>query len=243
MGPKIASDVKGRSKNMITIETKLEIIKKYEEGMRIVTLANMYGQKEIAGDTLTQSVILHKASAIFAHLVKAQRDGRGEGTSQQAPQEFKASHGWFDQFRKRTGIHSVIRHGEAASSDKKAAEEFLKKLENVIPREGYIPQQVFNCDETSPFRKKMPRRIYITAEERKLPGHKPIKDTLTLAFCANASGDLKITLLLVYYSENPRAFKTQNITKERLSPMDQQVIDNFKKLYTKHLFRKMLRSD
>lgn len=366
MGPKIASDVKGRSKKMITMETKLEIIKKYEEGTRIVTLAREYGrnqstigtiiknkeaikasksskgmtilasgrtsindemerllllwikEKEIAGDTLTQSVISHKASAIFADLVEAQRDGGDEGTSQQAPPEFKASHGWFDRFRRRTGIHSVVRHGEAASSDKKAADEFLKKFEELISREGYIPQQVFNCDETGLFWKKMPRRTYITAEEKKLPGHKPMKDRLTLAFCANASGDLKIKPLLVYHSENPRAFKAQNITKDRLSvlwrsngkawvtrtifiewvnvcfgpavkkyleennlplkcllvldnapahppgleanihpdfsfikvlylppnttpllqPMDQQVIANFKKLYTKHLFRR-----
>ncbi|XP_068209148.1 tigger transposable element-derived protein 1-like [Palaemon carinicauda] len=220
---------------MITMETKLEIITKYEEGMRIITHANTYGRnlstirtiiknkeaiktkKEIAGDTLTQSVISHKASAIFADLVEAQRDGGHKGTSQQAPQEFKAPHGWFDRFRKRTGIHSVIRHEGAASSDKKAAEKFFKNFENVISRVGYIPQQVFNCDETGLFWKKMPCCTYITAEERKLPGHKPMNDRLTLAFCANASGDLKIKPLLVYYSENPCAYKAQNITKERLS--------------------------
>ncbi|XP_068231953.1 putative CENPB DNA-binding domain-containing protein 1 [Palaemon carinicauda] len=118
MGPKIASDVNGRSKKMISMETKLEIIKKYKEGMRIVTLASMYGrnqsttgtdiknkeaiktsksskgmtvlasgrtsindemerllflwikEKEIAGDSLTQSVISQKASGIFADLVE-----------------------------------------------------------------------------------------------------------------------------------------------------------------------------
>ncbi|XP_068238424.1 tigger transposable element-derived protein 1-like [Palaemon carinicauda] len=170
---------------MITMETKLEIIKKYEEGMRIVTLTNTYGrnqstmdtiiknkeaikasksskgmtvlasgrtsindemerlllllikEKEIAGDTLTQSVISHKASAIFADLVEAQRDGGGEGMSQQALQEFKSSQGWLDRFRKRTGIHSVVRHGEAASSDKKAAEEFLKKKSSCLQGTKY----------------------------------------------------------------------------------------------------------
>ena len=164
----------------------------------------------------------------------------------------------------------------------------------------------------------MPRRTFITAEEKKLPGHKPMKDRLTLALCANASGDLKVKPLLVYCSENPRVFKKHKILKERLQvmwrangkawvtrqffiewvnlvfgpavkkyllekglplkcllvldnapghppnlqddildefnfikvlylppnttpllqPMDQQVIANFKKLYTKHLFRK-----
>ncbi|XP_068203656.1 tigger transposable element-derived protein 1-like [Palaemon carinicauda] len=47
--------------------------------------------------------------------------------------------------------------------------------------------QVFNCDETSLFWKKRPSRTYITDEEKKMPGHKPMKDRLTLALCANNS--------------------------------------------------------
>lgn len=174
-------------------------------------------EKEIRGDSITQSAISHKATALFDDLLEAQRDSGGEGTSHQTVSEFKASNGWFERFKRRTGIHSVIRHGEAASSDKKEANNFLKKFEELISNEGYIPQQVFNCDETGLFWKKLPCRTYITAEEKKLPGHKPMKDRLTLALCANASGDLKIKPLLVYHSENPRAFKAHKITKDRLA--------------------------
>uniref|UniRef100_A0A668TE05 HTH CENPB-type domain-containing protein n=1 Tax=Oreochromis aureus TaxID=47969 RepID=A0A668TE05_OREAU len=245
------------------------------------------------GDTLTEMIICEKASSIYNDL--------GPPT----PPEFRASHGWFDRFKKRTGIHSVVRHGEAESSDQEAAEEFLKKFEELINQEGYIPQQIFNCDETGLFWKKMPRRTYITVEEKKMPGHKPMKDRLTLALCANASGDSKVKPLLVCHSENLRAFKQHKILKERLEvmwrsnptawvtrqffkfleendlpmnclliidnapahpsgleddileefsfikvlflppnttpllqPMDQQVISNFKKLYTKHMFKR-----
>ncbi|GIY25674.1 tigger transposable element-derived protein 1 [Caerostris darwini] len=65
----------------------------------------------------------------------------------------------------------------------------------------------------------MPNRRYITAEEKMMPGHKPMKDRLTLALCANASGDCKIKPLLVYHSENPRAFKSHKILKEKLQVM------------------------
>ena len=41
-------------------------------------------------------------------------------------EQFKACRGWFDNFKKRTGIHSVVRHAEAASLDVKAAEDFVK---------------------------------------------------------------------------------------------------------------------
>ncbi|GIX71615.1 tigger transposable element-derived protein 1 [Caerostris darwini] len=67
--------------------------------------------------------------------------------------------------------------------------------------------------------KKMPNRTYITAEEKMMPGHKPMKDRLTLALCANASGDCTIKPLLVYHSENPRAFKSHKILKEKLQVM------------------------
>ncbi|GBN81232.1 Tigger transposable element-derived protein 1 [Araneus ventricosus] len=52
-----------------------------------------------------------------------------------------------------------------------------------------------------------------------MPGHKPMKDRLTLALCANASGDCKIKPLLVYHSENPTAFKSHKILKEKLQVM------------------------
>ncbi|XP_068236981.1 putative CENPB DNA-binding domain-containing protein 1 [Palaemon carinicauda] len=133
MGPKIASDVIGRSKKMITIEKRLEIIKKYEKGMRIVTLASTYGrnqstiatiiknkaaikasksskgmtvltnggtlindemekllllwikEKEIDGETFTRSVISHKASAIFADLVKPRETAEAKERQSKLP--------------------------------------------------------------------------------------------------------------------------------------------------------------
>ena len=53
--------------------------------------------------------------------------------------------------KNRTGIHSGVRHGEAASSNKDAAEKFVEKFKDLVDREGFIPEQVFNCDETGLF--------------------------------------------------------------------------------------------
>ncbi|XP_068201901.1 tigger transposable element-derived protein 1-like [Palaemon carinicauda] len=153
----------------------MEIIKKYEAGMRLSVLAKEYGRnlstigtflkqkeaikpatpakgvtvfsskrshvhdemeklllvlvkdKEMAGGTITEAIICQKASAIFGDLVLAQAEAdAGEGTSKQEPSGFKASRGWFEKFKRRSGVHSVVRHGEAASSDTKAAEAFVK---------------------------------------------------------------------------------------------------------------------
>ncbi|GFV92808.1 tigger transposable element-derived protein 1 [Trichonephila clavipes] len=98
-------------------------------------------------------------------------------------------------------------HGESANSDKEAAEKCCLKFQEFIETEGYLPQQIFNCDETGLFWKHMPNRTYITKDEKSVPGHKPMKDRLTLLLGANDSGDMKLKPLLVYLSENPRSFK------------------------------------
>lgn len=56
--------------------------------------------------------------------------------------------------------------GEATNSDRKAAEKCVPEFQELITSEGFIAQQVFNCDETS-------LRTYITAEEKSVPGLKP----------------------------------------------------------------------
>ncbi|KAM3922941.1 tigger transposable element-derived protein 1-like [Leptodactylus fuscus] len=170
-------------------------------------------EKELAGDTITEAIISAKARAIFSDLKNNQP------STSEDQDEFKGSHGWFEKFRKRTGIHSVVRHGEASSADTKAVDKFITHFAMLVEEEGYVSLQIFNCDETGLFWKKMPRRTYITAEEKHMPGHKPMKDRLTLALCANASGDCKVKPLLVYHSENPRAFKTHKILKEKLHVM------------------------
>ncbi|KAL3977070.1 U1 small nuclear ribonucleoprotein A [Sarotherodon galilaeus] len=306
-----ASDSSEKKKRkVLSMETKREIIDKYERGVKLSDIAREYGrnpstigtilkQKEVikaakpsmgttmerlllvwikdkgrTGDTLTETIICEKASSIYNDLVsKAASDEQptASTSSQEAPPtspEFRASHGWFDQFKKRTGIHYVVRHGEAASSHHKAAKEFVKKFKELIIQEGYIPQQAFNCDETGLFWKK---------------SHKPMKDRLTLALCANASGDCKVKPLLFFVEwvnlvfgpavkkfleENDLLMKCLPIidntpahpsgleddileefsfikvlflppnTTPFLQPMDQQVISNFKKLYTKHMFKR-----
>ena len=281
-------------------------------------------EKQLAGDSISEAFICEKARTIYSDLRKRTQDTAMEDTPSTSTGKtskeinFQASSGWFKNFKKRSGIHSVVRHGDAASSDAKAAKEFVTHFAELIEAEGYIPQQVWNCDETGLFWKKLPRNTFITKEEKALPGHKPMKDRITLALCANASGYCKVEPLLVYHWENPRAFRTHKIIKENLNvmwrsnpkawmtkkfftewvnvefgptvkryladnnlpqqallvldnapahppglkddikpeyqfidilylppnttpllqPMDQQVISNFKKLYTKHLFKR-----
>ncbi|GBN33614.1 hypothetical protein AVEN_59457-1 [Araneus ventricosus] len=69
-------------------------------------------ERQLKGNTLTQGIICEKARAIYGDLLNQTPH---TSTDEASEDSFKASRGWFDNFRKRTGIHSVVRHGEAAS--------------------------------------------------------------------------------------------------------------------------------
>ena len=103
-------------------------------------------EKQLAGDTVTENFICEKANTLYADFVS-----KLPGTSTEYEEGFKVSRGWFDNFKRRSGIHSVLRHGEAASSDTNAAEAFAAEFQKLMVSECYLPQQVFNCDEMGLF--------------------------------------------------------------------------------------------
>jgi hypothetical protein len=102
-------------------------------------------EKQLAGDTVTENLICEKAKHLYADLVS-----KLPCTSTEK-EGFKASTGWFYNFKRRSGIHSVVRHGEAASLDVKAGEAFIAEFKELIDSECYLLQQVYNCDETGLF--------------------------------------------------------------------------------------------
>ncbi|XP_042229138.1 tigger transposable element-derived protein 1-like isoform X1 [Homarus americanus] len=168
-------------------------------------------EKQMKGDPISAEFICKRAREIYEHLKEDQ-----PSSSETVFEDFKASKGWFDKFKKRTGIYYVVRHGKAASAGKEGAEKFVAEFKKLMDKEEYLPQQVFNVDETGLFWKKMPKRTFISKDEAALPGHKPMKDRLALLLGANASGDFRLKPMLVYHSENPRVFKQQKVVRRQL---------------------------
>ena len=76
-------------------------------------------EKQLAGDSVSGAIICEKAGTIFQDLKRDAAETEGE--SLKCDEGFKASRSWFDNFKKRSGIHSVIRHGEASRADIEAA--------------------------------------------------------------------------------------------------------------------------
>nr|XP_008121686.2 PREDICTED: uncharacterized protein LOC103281586 [Anolis carolinensis]XP_016854097.1 PREDICTED: uncharacterized protein LOC103281586 [Anolis carolinensis] len=60
-------------------------------------------EKRLAGEIVTESIVCEKARAIYGDLVRRKP---GTSTGEASEETFKASRGWFDNFKKRTGIFS-----------------------------------------------------------------------------------------------------------------------------------------
>uniref|UniRef100_A0A0D9RQS2 Uncharacterized protein n=1 Tax=Chlorocebus sabaeus TaxID=60711 RepID=A0A0D9RQS2_CHLSB len=139
--------------------------------------------------SLIQSKVLTLFNSVMAE--------RGEGATEE---EFEASRDGF-MFKKEAVLCNVKVQGEAASADAKAAACYTEDLAKIIDEGGYTKQQVFNVDENF-------SRTFLVREEKSMPGFKVSKDRLTFMLGANAAADFKLKPVLIYYPENPGAFKS-----------------------------------
>nr|XP_022909165.1 tigger transposable element-derived protein 1-like [Onthophagus taurus] len=162
-------------------------------------------QKRVA---LSSVIIGDKATKLYDNFLKNK-----SSSSNSELKPFVASKGWFDKFKNWHSLHSLKLMGESASADHEAAKLYPDRLMRIIEDGCYLPQQVFNADETGLFWKKMPSRTFISKNEKTAPGFKMAKDRLTLLLCSNASGDFITKPLLVYKSLNPRALKNKDKRK------------------------------
>ncbi|KAK0169767.1 hypothetical protein PV328_010408 [Microctonus aethiopoides] len=125
--------------------------------------------------------------------------------------EFKASNGWLERFKRRHNIRSMTRLGEKQSSNADAAEKFVTWFEDYVREENLCEHQVFNCDETGLNFRNMPKKTFIPEQETSTSGFKEMKERITIMASSNASGGLKIPLVVIGRSTEPVCMK--NITQ------------------------------
>lgn len=123
-------------------------------------------------------------------------------------QDFTASDGWFSRWKKRENIVYSKLHGEGASAETEAADNWMK---NVWPKlhAEYDAKDIFNADETALYFRALPEHTFIFKKEH-LNGFKKFKERLTLLCCVSMVGEKK-GLLAIGKSQKPRCFK--NIKK------------------------------
>ncbi|XP_015448017.1 zinc finger protein 28 homolog isoform X3 [Pteropus alecto] len=199
---KVTEAIKGSASLKTTRLTKIREGPISDMEKLLITWIEDQRQKRIPLSTMT---ITAKAKSLFAML----KEKAGPNYNV----EFIASSGWFKRFKNRYSLHNAKVSHESASADMKAAEEFLETLDKLIIEGNYLPEQIFNMDETSLFWKQMPKRTFIHKEAKSIPGFKTFKDRITVLLGGNVAG-YKLKPFVIWHSENPRAFK--HISKHTL---------------------------
>lgn len=121
--------------------------------------------------------------------------------------DFTASVGWLDRWKKRYGVRQLEMCGEKLSADSEAAVQFCDKFQRLIKSENLTPDQLYNCDETGLNFKMLPSKTLASHEEKAAPGHKKSKERLTILAASNATGNHKLKLVVIGKSAKPRSFK------------------------------------
>ncbi|XP_069815138.1 tigger transposable element-derived protein 1-like [Dendropsophus ebraccatus] len=225
--PDSADASASKKRKAITMEVKLDIIKRYDKGETGTDIGRSLGLSRSTVATIIKDkdrILEHvKGSApMKATVITKQRSGLiiemerllvlwlEDQNQRRIPVSLMVIQ------EKARRLFEVLKRvqGEAASGDDKAAREFPKALAQIIAEGDYCAQQLFNVDESGLFWKRLPNRTYISKEEKSAPGHKVSKERLTLLLGGNAVGEYKLKPMLVYQAENPRALK--GISKAQL---------------------------
>jgi DDE superfamily endonuclease/Tc5 transposase DNA-binding domain len=161
---------------------------KIEEGLWLWCLGAMND-----GVIITEQILSEKASLLARALGINDTD-------------FKQSNGWIAKFKNRHGIRQFKLHGEAESAPLDILPDARADLKQLLAQ--YDPDDVFNADETGLFWRMAPDKTLATASRA---GKKMVKDRITVMFCCNQTGTIKIRPLVIGHAKMPRPFRNINI--------------------------------
>jgi len=147
-----------------------------------------------------------KAIPLDGNLIKAKALQYAEALG---IEEFSATNGWFDGWKKRYDVSFKKLTGESGSAPTHDKDSWLEHKWPVI-RAGFQPEDIFNADETALYFKKLPEKSYHSKYD-KCNGKKKSKERVTLLVCANMTGSEKLPLLLIGRAKKPRGFP-KNLT-------------------------------
>ena len=181
-----------------------------------------FSQQRSSGAPVTGVLLQEKARLLFPQLYP-----------DADPNAFKASSGWLQKFNKRHGIKDSALRGEILSADTSAIDPFVAELADLISREGYRGDQLFNADETGLWWRMTPARSLTRTGEQRHGNFKKAKDRVTLLACANAAGSHRLPMTLINSSKRLRCFKHMNMAALPVHYMAQKKSWMDSKLFTK----------
>lgn len=120
--------------------------------------------------------------------------------------DFCASDGWFQKFKRRFGIRFLKICGEILSSDTSDITSFIHRFRAKVTEMQLTNEQLYNADESGLFFRLLPDKTYVAACEKTAPGRKIRKERISFLLCSNAEGTNKVKPLVIGKSKKPRCF-------------------------------------
>ncbi|GJQ73224.1 hypothetical protein Trydic_g13603 [Trypoxylus dichotomus] len=156
--------------------------------------------------------------------------------------DFKASNGWLDKFKKRYGIRlsNCTREEKKPSVKEVNLPSHIKQLHEKINELRLLPDQIYNVEISNLFWKSLPESLV---------RENVFSDGMTIMPCSNASGTHKLDILVIGEHKTPRIIRNLNlpinyITKSHKG-MTQEIFtewfyDHFAPATTEFLIKQML---
>lgn len=107
--------------------------------------------------------------------------------------QFKASNGWLDSFKKRNSISQTIAHTETARATQINADSWTARLPSLV--EGYAKRDIFNLVETALFYHALPDNT-LTIRGEDCRGGRHSSERITVLLCANMEGEFVPPLVI-----------------------------------------------
>jgi len=127
--------------------------------MELETALNTWSQRMLSQNAILTDGLLQLQAKKFATLLDISED------------DFKASNGWLDRFKKRHNIRRFKIHGESESAPIEKLPEQRQELVELLSQ--YRPENVYNADETGLFFRMTPNQTLAT---KTVKGMKKDKD-------------------------------------------------------------------
>ena len=115
---------------------------------------------------------------------------------------FSASGGWLNNFKRRNNLHSYKISGEAGSAPINEISQMRMELQEIL--QEYELKDIWNCDETALFWRLEPCK---TIAHSPTLGKKRPKDRVSILATCNALGNEKLPLLFIHKYQTPRVLK------------------------------------
>ncbi|XP_034939464.1 tigger transposable element-derived protein 6-like [Chelonus insularis] len=143
-------------------------------------------------------------------------------------QNFSASNGWLEGFKRRHDIDFKKAAGESKSVDQGVCNHWIEDLPNLLER--YEPDDIYNADETALFLKCLPDKTF-TFKGEKFHGGKQSKLPLLIIGNSKRPRCFKgVKTLPVDDANNTKAWMTKILFKDWLKKVDEQMKINRKKI-------------